>query len=398
MGSIMTHTKCTDCGNNSSNHALAWTNNTLAIVMAPFDRILSGNYFGKMVNNLLGLTTRPYLWLLKTLHLISWNEDSTQAATKRSEVIWDEAKKRGIVMKQLRILKKPVEFYSALLTNGKQIFFESIPQTKDGYIESYSWMDDKIILKKKLQSVHIAVPKGGSAWNYKQALRIFNTIEKPIIIKPRIGSRGRHTTTFVSNLEEFKKAYTSAKKLCFWVVVEEHLYGSVYRATCINGTVRGVLEGAPPRITGNGTDTIGKLILQKNQNRVDQKIKEVVLDAKLDAFLQRIGKNRQTILESGKTIDIDEKIGLSYGGDSQEIFDKTDPKIIEELEKAAAIINAGVIGFDFITTDPTHYNEKTKWGIIECNSLPFINLHHDPRIGNPINIAGYVWDEVKSNY
>jgi hypothetical protein len=32
------------------------------------------------------------------------------------------------------------------------------------------------------------------------------------------------------------------------------------------------------------------------------------------------------------------------------------------------------------------------WGIIECNSLPFINLHHFPIEGNPENVASKIWD------
>jgi hypothetical protein len=29
---------------------------------------------------------------------------------------------------------------------------------------------------------------------------------------------------------------------------------------------------------------------------------------------------------------------------------------------------------------------------LEANSLPFINLHHDPLLGTPRNVAGMVWD------
>lgn len=397
----MTETKkirCSECGNNPTNHLFSLIGNTASILLYPLDTILVGNFFGKKIGQFIVYATKPYLAILKSLHLISWNTDSSKALTKRAQVIWEEAQKRNIPMKQLVILGRPVEFYTAKIKGGKTLFFESIPQTKCGYIESYGWMDDKNILKKKLAQKNIATPRGGSAWNYAQALHIFKQIGGPVIIKPRIGSRGRHTTTFIYTEEDFKKAYQSAKKLCFFVIIEEHLIGSVYRGTCINNTLVGVLEGMPPRITGTGVHTISELLKQKNLSLPDNHIRSVTIDTKMEEFLTRLGYTPLSILPARLTIDVSEKIGLSYGGNSRELFKETHPLLIQELEKAAICVNAGVIGFDFIIDDPRTNPENKKWGIIECNSLPFINLHHDPHEGEPINIAELVWNEVEARY
>jgi hypothetical protein len=42
--------------------------------------------------------------------------------------------------------------------------------------------------------------------------------------------------------------------------------------------------------------------------------------------------------------------------------------------------------------------EKQSCGIIELNSLPYIDMHHFPTWGEPINVAGYVCDLVKKYY
>ncbi len=111
-------------------------------------------------------------------------------------------------------------------------------------------------------------------------------------------------------------------------------------------------------------------------------------------FLTRNGYTLDTILENQKTIDLSEKIGISYGGGSRELYPQTHPAIKAYIEKAAYVVHAGVIGFDFIIPDPSSTPVGQKWGIIECNSLPFINLHHHPVEGVPIPVAKYIWEAV----
>jgi cyanophycin synthetase len=385
--------KCEYCGNNQANHTISWISNTLSVIFEPTDRIILGSLLGRSIDIILQYSTRPYLFFLETVRLISWNEDINKALTKRSFVIWEEAKKRNIKMEQLVIFGKPVEFYKATL-NKKMIYFESIPKTKKGFIQSIIWMDDKLKLKEKLEEKNIPVPKGKSVFTYKQALSIFKKIDGPVILKPRIGSRGRHSLTHIKTKEDLKKAFKIAKKMCFFVIIEEHLVGSVYRGTCINNRLVGVLEGMPPRITGNGHDNINSLIEQKNK-KVVKPVSEVPINKILVEFLKKINYKLDSILEDGKTIDLSEKIGISYGGNSKEIFNETNKDLKEVIEKAAEVVNAGVIGFDFIIEDPKKNIESQKWGIIECNSLPFINLHHYPEEGDPINIAKSVWDEIE---
>ncbi len=160
---------CSACGNNPTNHTLSWISNTTNVLLEPLDKILINNILGRFVGDMMKTLTGPYVLMLGAIRLISWNTDIEKAATRRARVIWEEAQKRGISMKQLVILGKPVEYYQARLQNGKRIFFESIPPTKKGHIESYGWMDDKSILKKKLAQSSIPTPEGSSIYTWDQA-------------------------------------------------------------------------------------------------------------------------------------------------------------------------------------------------------------------------------------
>jgi cyanophycin synthetase len=391
--------KCAACGNNPVNHTAAYFNNTLNVYLEPVVITMTNNIFiDKLITFLLWVfnqALRLYLPVFRLLGLVSWNKDKTLATSERSLVIWEEAEKRHIQMRQLVILGKPVELYEAEI-NGKRVMFESIPKPARLAHTGDTWMDDKYTLKEKLESEYIPVPHGKSVTSYEDALTIFNTLRKPVIIKPRLGSRGRHTTTHITTVKDLQTAFESAQKLCHFVIIEEHLMGSVYRGTLVGGEVVGILRGNPPRITGTGTHTIRELINLKNAKK-DNRIKDVIINEQLEIFLTRLGYTLETVLEKDTIIDLSEKIGISYGGSSREMLSETHPKIIAELTHAGKLVNSPVIGFDFIIADPTQNPDTQIWGIIECNSLPFINLHHHPIEGTPVNVATKVWDLWNKN-
>jgi cyanophycin synthetase len=62
--------------------------------------------------------------------------------------------------------------------------------------------------------------------------------------------------------------------------------------------------------------------------------------------------------------------------------------------RAAKIIGDPIVGFDFIIPDITKSYKQQRCGFIEANSLPFINLHHEPLVGQPRNVAKKVWDMI----
>jgi hypothetical protein len=386
--------KCSACGNNPVNHTAAYFHNTLNVYLEPIVMAMTNNIFiDKVITSLLWVfnyALRLYIPIFRLFGLISWNNDKTLATSERSLVIWEEAEKRNIPMRQLVILGKPVELYEAKI-HDKRVMFESIPKPAKLAHTGDTWMDDKYTLKEKLESEYIPVPHGKSVTSYKEAVTVFNTLRKPVIIKPRLGSRGRHTTTHITTEKDLRVAFESAQRLCRFVIIEEHLLGSVYRGTLVGDEVVGVLRGDPPRITGTGSDTIRELIDLKNAQK-DTRIKDVTINEQLELFLGRLGYTLETVLEKDLSIDLSEKIGISYGGSSKEMLPETHPKIIAELTHAGKLVNSPVIGFDFIIGDPTQNPEAQIWGIIECNSLPFINLHHHPIEGTPINVAAKVWD------
>lgn len=384
---------CVYCGNNPVSHTATYFFETLGTYTSGYDDFIANSLPGRFLNAFADRVERFFLWSLSLVGAVKWNNDPSRAASHRGGVLWEEADKREILMQSVILYGKDIDMYRAKV-GKKWIYFHGLPRKAKRRIET--WLDDKAALKKKLLEAGLPAAPGGSFTNIDDALIAFENLKKPVIVKPRSGSRGRHTTTHIYTTDELREAFRIAQMLGKHVVMEEHLHGSVYRGTVIGGKLAGILRGDPPRVVGDGKHTIATLVEHKNLTR-DPRISDVKITPQTERFLGRQGLSIETIIPEGKVVDLSEKIGISYGGSSAEIYDETHPDVKATIIRAAELVNDNLVGFDFIIPDPTTDPSKQTWGIIECNTLPFINLHHDPIEGTPRNAAALVWDMWEEN-
>ena len=381
---------CSACGTSPVNHTFLLVSSILEETIGKIlDNIL---FFSKKNTSrkIADFVEKILLNIAVLLHIATFNDDIDKALTGRSKLIWEEAKKRDIPMRQVVIFGKPIELYQALI-NGKKYYFQSLPIPRDLPQSGYLWLDDKFKLHKELLKNGIQAPKSFKIFTHRNALKSFNQLNKPVIIKPRNGSRGRHTTTNINTEEELKNALKLSRQITLSTVMQEHLFGSVYRATVIQNCLVGFFRADPPQITGDGINTIEKLIANKNLKHND-KISSIRINADLIKFIERQGYTMASILEKDKTINLSAKTGRMYGGYTEEMLPKVHPKMHAIFAKAGSIVDAPIIGFDLIIEDPTLDPDTQRWGIIECNSLPFVDLHYFALEGKPVNLAENIWD------
>jgi len=392
--SVRAKATCAYCGNNPVSHTTAWIDSLILLTLNRRLYWLLGTWVGALLIFVTESLFTLVRWFIITTGAAHFTADHSLITSGRGEVMAEEARRRGWQFEAFVAFGRLHDAYRLTLSGGKQIFFSGVPRLSRSDVAISGWMDDKALLKKRLSNAGCVVSRGASFVRLAPAQKMFAALQKPVIIKPRFGSRGRHTTTHINTLEEFNRAFAVAKQLCVSVIVEEHLVGSVYRATMINGCLAGVLAGEPPRITGDGVHSITQLIELKNSLR-PKRVGEFKIRANTSTYLARLGYTLDSILPTDIRIDLIEKIGLSYGGSSLEVTPETHPKLRAELEKAAAAVDDPIHGFDFITTDVSVDPDTVRWGIIECNSVPFINLHHDPLYGTPVNAAGILFDYLE---
>lgn len=402
--------RCPYCGNNPIPHYLNWYFDTLNIFFEKIQIGILTNPLSRWASQWEDDVSLFLIGLGRLLGVIHFGKKPGKTTLSRAKVLWEEAEKRGLEMREVRVIDRSVDTYIVRkLIPGtrkkKIIVFSGLPRpasTNEGVLAT---LDDKGIFKKTCLKNGLPVAQGGVAINYEEAKKIFDRIEKPVIVKPRLGSRGRHVVTYVRNHDDLYHAFHIARQLCLWVIVEEQFIGPVYRGTVINYEVAGILSGTQPMVRGNGKDTLMELIKEKNKNR-DSAVAEVIPDEKMDWFLKRqlsydgrihldkkdLSKpwkltHRDTWDKSlihsykpalGEVVYLSEKIGVSYGGDAAEEYEKAHPDNKKIFEDAARVFGDVIIGFDFMIPDITISWREQKCGFLEANSVPFINLHHHP--------------------
>lgn len=371
----------------------------LAWIMDPvthqFDKIW--NAFEPLIGPFLFNTLAPTMFrgMAKIgLGNIVYEPDTTTGG--RARCFWEEARRRGIKMWEFRFLGLGREFFVAEW-HGKQIGFDGLPRPGTRTPASLLWVDNKGIMRRKFQKAGIPVSRGGVVWNFWQAKRLFSKLDKPVIIKPNLGSRSRHTTTHIETLPDLKRAYLKAKVLSPWIIMEEELSGMVHRGTVIGGKVIGILRREPAEVIGDGVHSIGQLIELENKNplRAGPIFHKIVIsdEHKQELFRQQL--SLIAIPARGQIVTLSQKASRGLGGGATDLTDVAHPDNIVLLEKIASYLKDSLVGVDFIIPDVTKsWKEQKHMGIIECNSLPFIDLHLFPLVGKPRNTPGALWNLI----
>ena len=383
---------CVDCGGAQVNHAVTYIS------------ILLGSFIDPWTNWTSRLIPESSLdWLgpgiTKTLTFLKLGKityEPKEDDSGRAQVLWEEAIKRGIKMYEFRLFGIGHDIF---VTNykGNKKFFDVLPRPKNYDPKGLEWMDNKGKMKKHFEASGIKVARGKVVNPIRKALRIFHSLDKPVITKPNLGSRSRHTTTHLSNDEEFLIAFRKARQLSPWVMIEEELSGYVFRGTLIGGKLIAVLRREPAYVIGDGVHNISELIDIENKNplRGGPIFHQLKLDDEALKELSHWNRTVETIPQKDEIITLGQKTSRAVGGGITDMTDIVHPDNKIMLEKVAEVLNDPLIGVDFIMNDVSiSWRDQPKCGVIECNSAPFIDLHHFPLVGRPHNVASALWDIV----
>jgi D-alanine-D-alanine ligase-like ATP-grasp enzyme len=386
---------CIECGGSPTNHHVAYFTVMMDDVARP---LFSPGPMMRAVQRAAHKVTGPLAPRLMELCIptrIARRIDEPDEFTPLlAQMLWQEAKARGIVMYEWRLFNLPRNLYVATFPDGRKISFEGIPFINNG-IDRVWWMDDKAVLKKKFRKLGLPVAKGGAYFALQAALRAYEQLGAPVIVKPHSGSASRHTTLHIDSMSKLARAFYVAKEVAPFAVVEEELQGPVYRATVVNGTFVALLRRDPPHVVGNGRSTVQKLVEKENENpkRGGPYFSKIQLD---DAALRELawqGLTPDSKPKEGQRVTLHQKVNWSVGGTTADVTDGVHPDNIALWERAAEVLRASIVGTDFIMQDPTRsWKEQEKCGFLECNSMPFFDNHHLPFEGEPRNVAAKIWE------
>ena len=386
---------CRDCGNAQTNHTLTYLTVLVELISDPWTNWMSRLFPMRNVES----TGPKFLELLTKLHIGYFTYKPDASDSGRTQVLWEEANRRNITLKEFHLFKGAGEVFVSEFC-GQSNYFEVLPRPSNANLDALAWMDKKMALKTKLKIAGLPVARGEVAYLEGRAKKIFNWLRKPVIVKPNEGSRSRHTTIHIETEKELVRAFRKAKQLSPLVVIEEELLGMVYRATVINKKLVATLRREPAMVIGNGKSTIHELVKLENQNplRNTHIFHPLIIDKHAETELARQAKTKDSKPKKGEIILLGQKTSRGLGGGITDVTKLVHKDNVALFEQVAKILNDDLIGIDFIIGDISRsWKTQARCGVLECNSAPFIDLHHHPLIGKPQNVAGKIWDMIYPN-
>lgn len=397
-----THAQCPYCAHAPVPHWAQWVIGTVdalaAMVRAAIGRgsLRSvRNQYAKATHPVVQAVERMVMGTLAHTPLIRASSEITSSEafpTGRLRVIWKEALRRGIPIELLTILGSTTEECRAKIQDKKWYYFQAIPVPP--WLEPSGWVEDKWEMKRRFAAAGLPVAEGRTVLTESAALRAARELGWPVIVKPREGSRARHTFLNIQDDHSLLGAFRSARQLGAFVLVEKYIPGDTYRATCVNGKLIAVMHFIKPKIVADGVRSCSQLREAYNASIPHAGVSPVADGSWFSLTLSRQGFTPESVPYAGTTVVLAEHSERSNGGINEDVTDRIPSATRATIEHAATLSNCAVIGFDLVSEDLTRISDGSvpSFYFIEGNTLPFIDIHHEPSIGEPRNVAGAVWD------
>ena len=115
---------CSACGVSPVNHKFLFCSQVIENIIEKGTIIFFPFFFTKNNKKLTSFVEKILVNTSHFIGIIRYDKDIEKAPTGRSKVIWQEAEKRGIPMKQMVVFGKHIDSYRAKI-GKKTIFFQS---------------------------------------------------------------------------------------------------------------------------------------------------------------------------------------------------------------------------------------------------------------------------------
>ena len=402
--SLITIPYCEECGEAPVPHRIEKFSQTLDDLMFRADPTKGFfNFFEtKVTENIIRLIPVGFvagmLNLLTQLHVLKRYNSARAGDNTRTLALYEGAEAKNVRLSQYLFFGVPLGLVAEKMdTSKRKVVFTIIPRPHNFISPSLAWMDDKGILKKKMAEGNIPHADGGVARTFKQALVIFKRLNSPVIIKPHRGSRGRHTTLDIRTDEELKRAFDIGMQITTAVVIEKYLHGTVHRVTLVGGEPVAIARREYPHVIGDGQHTVDELIEIENKNPLRHGAHFRILD-KAHRAPEALRKQNLTLIsipESGRMVIINDKNSRLHGTVTEDVTDTVHPDNIALFKRFGVLLGDPIVGVDFMIDDMQRpWTEQPDAGVLECNAMPFIDVHHQVISGRTINVAAYLWDVV----
>jgi cyanophycin synthetase len=256
---------------------------------------------------------------------------------------------------------------------------------------------NKQATKDLLGAMGVPVPKGYRIREIDELEDTLAAVGFPAVIKPLDGNHGKGATVGIKSIEDANEAWERAKEYSRWIIVEQQLEGSDFRALVVNNRLIAVAERVPAHVIGDGKHTIQELIDETNADPRrgyghEKVLTEIAIDNQTMRCIRKAGYELASILPKGERLFLKTTANISTGGTAIDLTDEVHPENVFLFERIARIIGLDVAGVDVIAPNVSEPLRQSGGGIIEVNAAPGFRMHLSPSEGIGRNVAEHVID------
>lgn len=205
----------------------------------------------------------------------------------------------------------------------------------------------------------------------------------PIIIKNAEGSNSNGIFPNIQDLPSAQKIIRKEIRNYSCLIVQEMVSGKEYRLLILKNKLIGALELIPPRVFGNGKDSVKKLIKEKQK----QTRGKTAFDKALNQILKEQSFSLKSVPKKGEIVYIRKNSSLAEGGETRDVTDIVNKSAKNIGIKAAQAVEKYLVGIDVICDDIAKDPKKQGFNIIEINGKPDIYIHYNPNHGDTRDVV-----------
>lgn len=308
-----------------------------------------------------------------------------------TQAIVDEANRRRIPVMRLN------QFNQVQLGTGKYRKVIRATITDDSSLIGVETTDDKYLTSDILYEAGVPIPQRTISTSLDKLLEFFKQMDKPLVLKPAFGRRGKGVSTQLRTMESVKTAFDRAKQFSKEVIAQEFVPGNLYRVLIIDYKFVAAVQLVPPHITGNGKNTVSELVAKLNQQPGREigdkgKLSVVKIDEDTKHILALKGYDINSILPQNETLYLKNTGSTRLGAESIDVTTEVAEYNKFMVERITKILKLNVAGIDIISDDihlPFSHNDAK---IIEVNAAPDLKVHFNPTVGTKRNVQRHFVD------
>jgi D-alanine-D-alanine ligase-like ATP-grasp enzyme len=172
---------------------------------------------------------------------------------------------------------------------------------------------------------------------------------RTVVVKPASQWGGRGVSVDVRTPAELRKAVAFAHRYEDEILIEQLVSGIDYRLIFVDYRFVAAIRRDPARVTGDGRDTIRRLIHAKNriEMRTDPSHR-IPLDRETVRALEAQGLGLEMVLRAGRSVAVRRTSNYHTGGSVEMATTAVPPALVRLARRVARLLKIPVLGIDFL--------------------------------------------------